>query len=90
MKNGNIKQTGGALQLCNTTVFMMGGQANGCVPGYTPTVPDAAPAPTQTPCTAARAPARSCRPAGTWTGRRPNRWDEMTGANGQPDPTKTP
>lgn len=50
VKAGDIKGTGGLLQLCRTTVVMMGGQASACLPApydYTSTT---APAPTQTPC----------------------------------------
>ena len=52
VKSGDIKQTGGRCRLCNTTVYMMGGQDDGCVPSYTPATPDdIGPAPTQSPCT---------------------------------------
>lgn len=45
IKTGNIMEANGAtLRLCRTTAFMLGGQANGCVPATSGT------APTNTPC----------------------------------------
>ena len=41
---GGLKQTGGLLRMCQTTVLLLGGQANGCVPATNGT------APTLTPC----------------------------------------
>jgi Flp pilus assembly protein TadG len=46
VKSGVIKQSGTSLlRLCRTTVFMMGGRSDGCVPASPGT------APTRTPCT---------------------------------------
>lgn len=45
IRGGMIRQSNGSmLRLCRTTAFMMGGQADGCVPAATGT------APTSTPC----------------------------------------
>ena len=44
VKSGDIKETGGSLQLCRTSVFMMAGSSNGCLPSTAGT------APTTTPC----------------------------------------
>jgi len=41
---GSLKQTGGLLRLCHTTVVLLGGQSNGCVPTTNGT------APSHTPC----------------------------------------
>jgi len=41
---GGLKQTGGLLRMCHTTVVLMGGQTNGCVPTTNGTPP------TTTPC----------------------------------------
>ena len=48
LKTGPIKESGtGLIRLCRTTVFMMGGQSDGCVPATSGT------APTSTPCSGA-------------------------------------
>ena len=92
VREGGLKQTGGLLQLCNTTVFMMGGQPGGCLPtvGYT-TVP----APTSQPCIPSSGPAVSgtgqlSQNGGSidWTA--PNQNDLMTLPNGDPDPVLAP
>lgn len=46
IRSGQFKQTGGLLRMCRTTVMMLGGQADGCVPTSTGA------APTSTPCSA--------------------------------------
>jgi Flp pilus assembly protein TadG len=93
IKDGDIKQSGsGVLQMCNTTVIMMGGQANGCLPtvGYA-----TAPAPMAKPCT----PSTGLPVTGSgqlsmngglvdWTA--PNHYDLMTLPNGEPDPALAP
>lgn len=90
IKNGNLKQNGGFLQLCNTTAYLMGGQADGCVPTYTTYTPDAAPAPSPTPCSSAMGTGQLVQTGGSidWTA--PNKYDEMTLADGKPDPVKSP
>ena len=47
VRTGDIKETGGTLRMCRTTVFMMGGRSDGCVPAVEDT------APTTTPCAGA-------------------------------------
>ena len=48
VRDGKLKQTGGLLRMCNTTVIMMGGQtATGCIPNTNGI------APTATPCAGA-------------------------------------
>jgi len=44
---GSFKQTGGLLRLCHTTILLLGGQDDGCVPSTNGT------APTLTPCNGA-------------------------------------
>lgn len=47
--HGNIKSTGGGLlRLCNTTVYLLGGQDDGCVPSTDGTLPTATPCGTGT------------------------------------------
>jgi hypothetical protein len=41
--DGNINGNGGTLQLCNTTVFMMSGHSDGCVPSSGGTAPTTSP-----------------------------------------------
>jgi len=45
IRTGQFKQTAGALRMCRTTTFMMGGQTTGCVPTTTGTAPNVS-----TPC----------------------------------------
>lgn len=51
VRGGRIEANGGTLQLCNTTVLMMGGEPGGCLPASNPTSPATALAPTTSPCT---------------------------------------
>lgn len=89
VRNGAITQNGGTLQLCNTTVVMMSGNADACLPTYSGTV---GPAPSATPCprtpTAAPGSGQIQKNGGAidWTA--PNRETEMTLADGSPDPSK--
>lgn len=83
VRDGAIKESGtGQLQLCNTTLIMMGGRYDGCVPGA------AGAAPSATPCATSPSPT-----AGTggfdqqggsvdWTA--PDALDLTTTANGEP------
>jgi hypothetical protein len=43
VKAGDIKETGGLLQLCKTTVFMMGNRGDACLPSTAGTAPNPAP-----------------------------------------------
>jgi Flp pilus assembly protein TadG len=81
VKDGDFKQTGGSLQLCNTTVMMLGGQPNGCLPTTWGT------APTQTPCASAMGTGQLVQTGGNvdWTA--PNTKDAMTDASSTPLPT---
>lgn len=45
IQNDGITQSGGLLRLCNTTVILLGGQSDGCVPAD-----NSGPPPTSTPC----------------------------------------
>lgn len=45
LRSGDFKETGGSLQLCRTTVFMMGGSTNGCLPSTAGTAPTTNPCP---------------------------------------------
>lgn len=47
VRTGTLTQTGGILRACNTTVYLLGGNDNGCVPSTSGT------APTSTPCSGA-------------------------------------
>jgi len=85
IKGGGIKQTGGALQLCRTTMVMMGGSPDGCVPSTNGA------APTQSPCgVGGMGSGQIAQNGGTvdWTA--PNTFDAMTMANGDDDPAKSP
>jgi len=83
VRNGDLKETGGLLRLCNTTVFMMGGQPDGCLPaGYSDIA--SAPAPTQTPCAGTTGNGQIKQTGGSvdWTA--PNVLDKTMEANGDP------
>lgn len=85
VKNGGLRiSTGGTLRLCNTTVVLMGGQSDGCIPGSDGT------APTLTPCGGTIGNGRITQTGGAvdWTA--PNQRDVMTLANGDPDPVYSP
>lgn len=47
VRTGTLEQSGGLLRLCNTTVYMLGGPSDGCLPSSPGT------APTSTPCSGA-------------------------------------
>lgn len=92
VKNGDTKQTGGDLQLCNTTMLLEGGAANACLLPTDLSLSTAAPNPS-TPCTVGGV-------AGTGTGQlvqtggnvdwtAPNRDDTMLRTDGTPDPART-
>ena len=81
IKAGQIKQTGGTLRLCYTTVVAMGNSATGCLPTAEGT------APTQSPCGASSMGDGQLSQNGgdvDWTA--PNQYDQMTDANGDPLP----
>lgn len=44
IREGSLETNGGVLQMCNTTLIMMGGQSDACLPATSGT------APTETPC----------------------------------------
>jgi hypothetical protein len=84
VKNGGFKQTSGSnLQLCYTTVLMMGGSTDACLPMTPSTDP---PNPT-TPC-GGTGTGQLTQTGGNvdWTA--PNRYDVMTLPNGKPDPAR--
>ncbi|RNM15837.1 hypothetical protein [Nocardioides pocheonensis] len=85
VQNGDFKQTGGTIQLCYTTVLMMGGQTNACMPSAPST---AAPNPT-TPCGGSNGTGQFTQTGGNvdWTA--PNRYDAMMLSDGNADPTKS-
>jgi hypothetical protein len=91
LRTGDIKESAAnnLLQLCKTTVFMLGGDTAACVPTYDATVQDA-PAPTSTPCAGNTMGTGQLTQTGgniDWTA--PDRYDVMTLADGTPDPTMT-
>ena len=100
VKDGQFKQTGGLLRMCNTTAFMMGGRPTGCLPAISSWSPDltyvatgaTAPAPTLTPCNSGTTigTGQFSQTGGDidWTA--PNQYDVMTLPDGTPDPAKLP
>jgi Flp pilus assembly protein TadG len=91
VKTGPVKQSAGTLRLCNTTVYMMGGKSDGCLPSYTPASADeTGPAPTTVPCAGSAGDGQYTTTGGDidWTA--PNKWDQILDDNGIPDPTKAP
>jgi len=81
VKDGGIKQNGGLLQLCNTSMILMGGSSSGCLPTTTGT------APTATPCGGSSMGSGQMSQTGgdvDWTA--PNQYDVMNLANGEPNP----
>lgn len=84
MRSGGVKQTGGVLRLCNTTMVLMGGQSTGCVPATDGT------APTLTACGGGIGSGQLKINGGEvdWTA--PNVHDVMTLASGDPDPALAP
>ncbi|HET7690265.1 MAG TPA: hypothetical protein VFK41_07800 [Nocardioidaceae bacterium] len=80
IKDGSVKQTGGSLQLCYTTVFLMGGSSTGCTPATHGT------APTMTPCGGTIGSGQYTQTGGNvdWTA--PNTLDITTDMNGDPLP----
>ena len=84
IQNGDFKQTGGSLQLCYTTVLMMGGRSDACLPSA-PT--QAAPNPL-TPCGGAVGSGQLTQTGGDvdWTA--PNQYEVMLNLDGSPDPTR--
>jgi Flp pilus assembly protein TadG len=90
IKNGGLNQNGGLLQLCRTTVVMMGGRDDGCVPAYNQVTATVGPPPMTNPCNGGAGTAQIKQTGGDvdWTA--PDRWDAMTLADGNPDPTRSP
>jgi hypothetical protein len=92
VKNGDVKQTGGTLQMCYTTVLMMGGQTDGCLPTLladgSSSSSKSAPNPT-TPCGGGTGNGQFTQTGGDvdWTA--PNRYDATLLADGSADPTKS-
>jgi hypothetical protein len=84
VKNGDVKQTGGTLRLCYTTVLMMGGDPDACLPSAPS---QAAPNPS-TPCGGTTGNGQFTQTGGNvdWTA--PNRYDATLLSDGSPDPTK--
>jgi hypothetical protein len=92
VKQGDVKQTGGTIQMCYTTVLMMGGQDDACLPGLLPdgssTLSQSAPNPT-TPCNGSTGSGQFTQTGGNvdWTA--PNRYDATLLPDGSADPTKS-
>lgn len=86
--NGDVTQSnGGKVQLCYTTLIMMGGRSDACLPSdATSTAP---PNPT-TPCGGGSGTGQLTQTGGDvdWTA--PNRYDVMTLSDGKPDPARAP
>lgn len=85
VNNGDVKQTGGTLQMCYTTVVMMGGQYNACMP----ISPSALAPDPNTPCAGGTGNGQFTQTGGNvdWTA--PNRYDVMNLLDGSPDPAKS-
>ena len=81
VKDGVIDQSNGTtLQLCKTTVFMMGGQPDGCVPTTDGALP------TATPCNGTLGTGRLNQIGGDTDWTAPDEHDLMTLPNGDPNP----
>jgi Flp pilus assembly protein TadG len=82
IQQGSFKEntTSNTLRMCRTTVFLMGGQSDGCVPTTNGT------APTSAPCGTGLGSGQFTQNGGSidWTA--PDTQDIMTLANGDPDP----
>lgn len=91
VKSGDLKETGGLLQLCYTTAVMGGGTTTGPA-GCLPTTSGIAP--TATPCpggaNGGNGDGQLSQTGGDvdWTA--PNRYDVMTLSDGSPDPARAP
>jgi hypothetical protein len=85
VKYRGISQTGGLLQLCYTSVVMMGGQADACMPAS----PSTAPPNPSTPCGGGTGFGQLTQTGGSvdWTA--PNRYTVMNLSDGRPDPAKS-
>jgi hypothetical protein len=92
VKAGDVKQTGGTIQLCYTTVLMMGGQTDACLPALladgSSVLSQSAPNPT-TPCGGSTGSGQFTQTGGNvdWTA--PNRYDAMLLPDGSADPTRS-
>lgn len=86
VRSGDIGlSTGGTLRLCRTTVMLMGGDNNGCLPATSGT------APTSTPCPSSSGGSGQITQNGgviDWTA--PNQFDVTTLSDGTPDPAMAP
>jgi hypothetical protein len=85
VKDGAVDLSNGSLlRLCRTTMFLMGGAADGCAPATEGT------APTATPCGGTGGTGRINQSGGDvdWTA--PDQYGQMTLANGDPDPALAP
>jgi Flp pilus assembly protein TadG len=80
VRAGAFKQTGGLLRMCRTTVLMMGGSHEGCVPASTGS------APTLTPCSGGVGSGQFSQNGGgiDWTA--PDRLDATIDDDGEPLP----
>lgn len=79
VKDGVINASNNSLlQLCNTTVLMLGGQADGCLPAANGT------APTQTPCTSGTGTGQLKQTGGDTDWTAPNSVDVTLDANSSP------
>jgi Flp pilus assembly protein TadG len=88
VKTGDIQQSGTSrLQMCRTTVFMMGGSTTGCVPVSVGTAPTAFPCPG---INGGLGTGQFTQTGGDidWTA--PDKYDVMTLLNGDPDPARSP
>jgi len=89
IKTGDIKQSGtSSLQMCRTTVIMMGGSTTGCVP-----TSSSGPNPAVNPCPGINGGLGTGQFTQTggdidWTA--PDQYDVMTLSNGDVDPAKAP
>ncbi len=93
LKQGQIKETGGLLRMCYTTLMSLGGDSTGCVPlaATYPAAPALVPGPTLTPCPGLTMGDGQFKQTGggiDWTA--PNQYDVMTLADGSPDPALAP
>lgn len=84
VRDGNIVQNGGMLRLCNTTVVMMSGEDDACLPAN----PGEPPKPL--PCGGTIGTGQIDKNGGAidWTA--PNQQEIMTLPDGSPDPAKAP
>jgi hypothetical protein len=88
VRSGTMGNSGGGLiRMCSTTVYMMGGQADGCTPAAYADISSApAPKPSCSGSTAGNGIINTSGGNFDWTA--PNKYDEMTTDSGQPIPAR--